>query len=481
MNRISSLFLLALGVLSLKLSNAQMCPGDHAKLSHHSEFNITVSCTPQDPDTYLSFDFGSNAGIYSGMFAGGWCIDVDRSIFCDEVFSVDSYSSYDNPNIPPGAIDLPENLDVANWLINNFPIGSSVDIPGCYSGALGWEEYQEAMWTIMDGPGRAEDLGAEDCIVAYLVEESLTRGQDFQVNCDTTDKVGVVLIIDDDTGYITHQVIMAELPIAELKQYGICDCAKDAYIAGDPHFKTWSGELYDYHGLCDLTLLTNPQFKNGMGMDIHVRAKQLKEWSYISTAVLRIGDETFEVAAKKDGDTFWLNGVKGPWNGAMRSDATIKGFSITYRRMNSFQRAYTIHISNEEQIEFQTWGDFVRVDVKGASSNSFHGSLGLMGAFDQKGAKLGRDGVTVFDDVNEFGMEWQVTSSEAMLFHEADGPQHPEKCVLPSATSLKRRLAESLISQEEAEIACSRVSGEARDLCVFDVMATNDKDVAGAY
>jgi hypothetical protein len=289
--------IVAVGVLILgTAANAQMCPGDHAKLSHHSEFNITVSCAPGDPDTFLAFKFGNNSGIYADKYAGGWCIDVDRAIYCDQDFMVDSYSSYDNPRIPRGAIDKPENLDMANWLINTYPVESHVDIPDCYSGLLGYEEYQEAMWTILDNKD-ALDLGAEDCIVSWLVNETETYGNNFEVNCDSTEKVGVVLVIDDDTGYITHQVVLAEIPIAEVE--GICDCGVEAYVMGDPHFKTWSGETYDFHGICDLMLLHNPEFHDGLGMDIIVRSKQMKQFSFISTAVIRIGSETFEVLPRK--------------------------------------------------------------------------------------------------------------------------------------------------------------------------------------
>merc|ERR1712232_1440220 len=55
---------------------------------------------------------------------------------------------------------------------------------------------------------------------------------------------------------------------------------------GDPHFKLWDGKAYDFHGICDLVLLHNPEFNNGLGMDIHIRTKKMKHWSYIKTAVI---------------------------------------------------------------------------------------------------------------------------------------------------------------------------------------------------
>merc|ERR1711862_902758 len=59
--------------------------------------------------------------------------------------------------------------------------------------------------------------------------------------------------------------------------------------------------------------------------------------------------------------------------------------------------------------------------------------------------------------------------------------QHPTRCEIPTKSSIRRRLAESKITLAEAEQACSGVVQPEFDLCVFDVMATNDKDVAGAY
>jgi hypothetical protein len=415
------------------------------------------------------------------MYVGGWCIDVDRSIFCGEEFMVDSYSSYDSYHIPEGAVDKPENLDLVNWLINNHPIESTIDIPGCYTGVLGFEEYQSAIWAILDNVEMPEDLieGSIDCVVEHLVAQAETYGQDYEISCDGTDKIGVILVIDDAAEVITSQVLMAEISLSDID--GVCECDGDGYVTGDPHFKTWSGDLYDFHGICDLTLLKNPHFMNDLGMDIHIRSKQMKQFSFVSTAAIRIGSETFEVAGHKDGDAYWLNGKEGPADGSLEEGASISGFAITFRQVHSRQREYVVHISEEEHIVFLTWRDFVRVEIKGATKTNFHGSFGLMGSFDHYGVKMGRDEVTVYEDDNKFGMEWQVLASDSKLFHNEEGPQHPMLCQIPSQTKLRRRLAESTISQHEAEVACSRVRPEDRDLCVFDVMATNDVDVAGAY
>jgi len=254
-------------------------------------------------------------------------------------------------------------------------------------------------------------------------------------------------------------------------------------VNGDPHFKTWSGQKYDYHGICDLVLLSHPNFHGGLGLTIHVRSKKTRQWSYISTAVVRIGKETFEVAGLKDGDTHWLNNVQvenDEWDHKL---VQIFGFPINFELLHTNQRQYVIDLGDDEFVELKTWKDMVRVDIIiNREKKTFDGSLGLMGTYPE-GTMLGRDGKTTFKDLNNFGQEWQVLSSESKIFRAVDGPQHPAKCDIPGKAVMRRRLARSDVSREEAEIACSHaaVNKEEFDLCVFDVMALGDKGAAGAY
>ena len=257
-----------------------------------------------------------------------------------------------------------------------------------------------------------------------------------------------------------------------------------AWACGDPHFQTWSGEKYDFHGVCDLVLLENRDFDNGLDMDIHIRTKGMnKKFSYISNAVIRIGEDTLEVAAGDDGSIgeYWINGEAGLETSDSSHSVlqrTISGYPVTYRRPSNKQAEFVVDLGGEDTVTLRTWGKFVRVGMSGTLSN-FHSSRGLMGTIE--GVKLARDNVTVIDDPNEFGQEWQVLASDPKLFHDAEGPQYPQKCTMPSAVDMRRRLGESTISQEEAEVACSRVNESERDICIFDVMAAGDPDVAGAY
>ena len=127
--------------------------------------------------------------------------------------------------------------------------------------------------------------------------------------------------------------------------------------------------------------------------------------------------------------------------------------------------------------------DLVSVKMDNATMASFGASVGLMGAY-PSGMKLARDGKTVMEDPDMFGQEWQVQQGEAMLFDSVRAPQHPQVCTPPGARKQTgRRLGEGSITEEAAEMACADWKDEHKELCVYDVLAMGDLEVAqaGAY
>ena len=72
-----------------------------------------------------------------------------------------------------------------------------------------------------------------------------------------------------------------------------------------------------------------------------------------------------------------------------------------------------------------------------------------------------------------------MLESEPSLFQVADRfPQHPAGCEMPDTTTVTRRLG-STIAEKAAEEACAHW-GDAKETCVYDVMATGDIDLASA-
>jgi hypothetical protein len=256
---------------------------------------------------------------------------------------------------------------------------------------------------------------------------------------------------------------------------------KDTTGNGDPHFRTWVGEAFDFHGECDLMFLHNPNFANGVGMDIHVRTKRHRQWSYIDQIAVRIGAETIEIQGGEE-NLFWINGQAD-----VELPNTIGGYQVTYKRVNSKQREFQIHLDHDQVIYIKTYKAFIAINVHKAQEVDFGSSVGLSGNY-RTGAKLARDGKTILQDPIAFGQEWQIQSAiDGQLFRNLEGPQHPaEQCRLPSlveSQDRRRRLGESQAKHHDAEVACSHVKDDpiSFDNCVFDVLLTDDMEMAGAY
>ena len=111
-----------------------------------------------------------------------------------------------------------------------------------------------------------------------------------------------------------------------------------------------------------------------------------------------------------------------------------------------------------------------------------------MGSFED-GSLLGRDRMTIFDNADEFGLEWQVRDTDSVLFQEARFPQFPQKCTMPGDLPIKdhrRRLGQEvtggagagMIPESVAKKACEHLPVEDRDACVYDILTTGDVNMA---
>jgi hypothetical protein len=242
-------------------------------------------------------------------------------------------------------------------------------------------------------------------------------------------------------------------------------------------------------------LFNNPGFGNGLGLRVHIRTKIETWWSYIEQAVVQIGDQMLQLNGGSNangGPHYWVNGMPGQANVSEDPNlATLveheqfdAGFSVYYQKPNDKRHLFRIALNHAgDAITLHTYKDWLFVDVRVGKQQNFAGTMGLLGRF-PSGDLVARDGVTVMTDTNAFGKEWQVLATETMLFHH-DGAVIPAmECVMPAekiAKDQQRRLGESFVSLEDAEAACAHVADQGHDDCVFDVMASEDIDMAGAY
>ncbi len=221
----------------------------------------------------------------------------------------------------------------------------------------------------------------------------------------------------------------------------------------DPHFQTWHGVYYDYHGGCDLVLIQNPGFPGG-GLDLHIRTVRFGGYSGITNAVLRIGDNILEVV--NDG-TYFLNGaLNSPALGSFPAPLTITG------------TAYNVDLGTGQSVEINQWGTDLNVIVTG-SGKDFEQSVGLCGTWTTP-IMLKRDLTDVYPDGNAFGEDWQVQPSDGNYFQATPSPQWPDSC-LPALTSGE---GGGEFNGDIAAQLCKEVREDRIEQCIFDVVTTQD-------
>lgn len=252
--------------------------------------------------------------------------------------------------------------------------------------------------------------------------------------------------------------------------WGECDLPNSCIISppevwGDPHLRTWAGEVFDYHGVCDLMYLQSKTHN----VTIHIRTTQRYQYSFVSSAVLELNGETFELGS-------WGAAIL---NGVLMSNAndfkeTIGGYPIELEVHDAKTTTYVIQLKDGSAIEMKSFKDMVGVKLLG-SVTAWSDSIGLMGNA-LTGQKLARDGKTVIEDINAFGQEWQVGADEKVLFAAVREPQAPAQCFLPTATAAGRRLGENM-ARAEAEEACKNWHMN-KEACINDVMVSGDHELA---
>jgi hypothetical protein len=276
----------------------------------------------------------------------------------------------------------------------------------------------------------------------------------------------------------------------------------------DPHFKTFNGKAFSYHGECDLVLMRSKSFEDGKGLSIHVRTTRMDNYrgaaySYISAAAVQMGNTVLEVSA--DDGSLLVDGSSQVFanDAAEESGADILSLAAGYTLKRSTKgkhgliTVFDLNLGDEKKISIRcnTKSMMLFVDVTGYFEDS-EGLLGApVGGSEGLGSRPNAAGhrFDMTGNWNSYGEEWQVLDTEPSLFQEKRFPQYPQGCVYESSTSfkkkktmLRRRLLLDSVDEAALEMdarkACAKsVGGDdtiMNQFCFDDVMATGDLELA---
>ncbi|CAB9523208.1 expressed unknown protein [Seminavis robusta] len=133
------------------------------------------------------------------------------------------------------------------------------------------------------------------------------------------------------------------------------------------------------------------------------------------------GEDVLEIAGGQGKEWIWINGEPkedledGTWY-----LSSIDGFVVHFREHGDDQEAIIYVDGYSEKLVFKIHHGRDHMDVEGKGSKSYNGSTGLLGSHALNGLRVGRDGKTLIQVLNEFSQEWQVLPGEAQLFHNYD-------------------------------------------------------------
>lgn len=262
-------------------------------------------------------------------------------------------------------------------------------------------------------------------------------------------------------------------------------------MSGDPHVVTFKDVKYSWHGGCTAILSRSVK----LGIEIHVRTHRIETrkvaYSYIADVAAKVCGNIIEVAGA-DGSLI----VSGEKKLITMSDSagalSLSGGCSLVKTVKGSRGqivVYDLDLGGDRsmQIRANTNNGMIYVDLYGSYPNA----EGLLGSTSSE-ALLGRDGVTDFaGNFNSFAEDWQVLNTEQNLFQELHGPQHPAGCVYDASMMdkkgedskrpfIRRRLMDrDAVTLEEAKKACTNTMDvEKRKLCVTDVMAVGDIEIA---
>jgi hypothetical protein len=143
------------------------------------------------------------------------CIDLSNTIQSNRDYCAIIKSSYDSDVELLPAIVSPENMDLANYVLNNYKIGDVMPDGNVLTGG----SVQRVVWMLIysqgSNPGSNGSGAFSQSHVDAIYNEALESGEGFEPECDGV--VGIVLYPTNcETDQVKAQVLVAQILVSQI-------------------------------------------------------------------------------------------------------------------------------------------------------------------------------------------------------------------------------------------------------------------------
>jgi hypothetical protein len=163
---------------------------------------LTVAFT--GGDSYFNSTVSNTGEPFDGTY-DGWCIDTQGRINPGTTYDVNVFSSYEDA--AEDHVDVPGNLDLVNWIINQGFFGSASPSGGTYS--MG--DIQKAIWVLIDDGDFGVPGPWSPVHVQEIVDAALASGEGFVPGCGEV--VAVILVPVNGQQVTIAQVTFIEVGV----------------------------------------------------------------------------------------------------------------------------------------------------------------------------------------------------------------------------------------------------------------------------
>lgn len=134
----------------------------------------------------------------------GWCVSTALGLHAGVLYNANVFSSYET--LPDGLVDIPGNLNMINWIINQQFVGKGIDcnpdLPQYTYGSV-----QRAIWELIDDVASDASLGPwSRCQRDTIIDAAYDNGVYYEPGCN--EYVGVILQPFDSQGQFAQPVIV---------------------------------------------------------------------------------------------------------------------------------------------------------------------------------------------------------------------------------------------------------------------------------